>query len=257
MTNFSNAVCLGNGTGVRGGRVPAVPSFAFQPYVDTALRQVIGHEALLRGPDGETARHMLAQVPDDEIHTYDLDCRNEAIRSGCRLGLDRGAQMLHVNLRPAALGTHGRWLLSTLAVAATAGFPTGKLVLEITEAEQFGDPAGLRSLLAEFREFAFRIAIDDLGGSWSNLDLLANIRPDFVKLDLGLVGGIDRNPGRHNLVRGLKRACDDIGCEIIAEGVEREAESRCLNDLGIFLQQGYLFARPALAALVSRPHFPL
>ena len=67
MSNFSTAVNVGNGTAVRSTRARAAPSFAFQPYVDTALRQVIGHEALLRGPGGEPARHMLAQVPDEEL----------------------------------------------------------------------------------------------------------------------------------------------------------------------------------------------
>jgi EAL domain-containing protein (putative c-di-GMP-specific phosphodiesterase class I) len=129
-------------------------------------------------------------------------------------------------------------------------------VLEITEAEEVSDPASLRDLFSDYREFGFRTAIDDLGAGWSQLRLLADFLPDFVKLDLALVEGIDQDPRRHSLVRALKRACDDIGCEIIAEGVEREEESACLSDLGIFLQQGYLFARPALECLITEPHFP-
>ena len=230
--------------------------FAFQPYVDTALRMVMGHEALLRGPAGEPARQMLAQVAKDDLHAFDVDCRNDAIRSGRRLGLERGQQALNINLLPNALGDHGETLLSTLAVAASEGFPTSKLVLEITEAEQVQDPASLRDLLADFREFAFRTALDDLLAGWSNLKLLADFRPDYVKLDLALVEGIDQDPRRHAVVRGLTQACDDRGCEIIAEGVERDEESLCLSDLGIFLQQGFLFARPALDSLVSDPHFP-
>jgi len=231
-------------------------SFAFQPYVDTALRLVMGHEALLRGPSGEPARQMFAQVAKADLHAFDVDCRNDAIRSGRRLGLERGQQALNINLLPNALGDGGKSLLSTLAVAASEGFPTSKLVLEITESEQVADPASLRDLLADFREFAFRTALDDLLAGWSNLKLLADFRPDFVKLDLALVEGIDLDPRRHAVVRGLKQACDDLGCEIIAEGVERDEESLCLSNLGIFLQQGYLFARPALESLVRDPHFP-
>ncbi len=231
-------------------------NFAFQPYVDTALRMVMGHEALLRGPYGEPARQMLAQVAKADLHAFDVDCRNDAIRCGRRLGLERGDQALNINLLPNALGDQGRTLLSTLAVAASEGFPTSKLVLEITEAEQVEDPASLRDLLADFREFAFRTALDDLLAGWSNLKLLADFRPDYVKLDLALVEGIDQDPRRHAVVRGLKQACDDLGCEIIAEGVERNEESLCLSDLGIFLQQGFLFARPSLESLVKEPHYP-
>ncbi|MDE3011651.1 MAG: EAL domain-containing protein [Pseudomonadota bacterium] len=231
-------------------------NFAFQPYVDTALRRVIGHEALLRGPAGEPARQMLAQVARDDRHAFDLDCRNDAVRAGARLGLDRGEQALNINLLPNALGDGGRTLLSTFAVAAAEGLPTSRLVLEVTEGECVSDPASLRDLFADFREFAFRTALDDLLAGWANLKLLAEFRPHFVKLDLALVERIDEDGRRQAVVRGLKQACDDLGCEIIAEGVEREPESHCLSDLGIFLQQGYLFARPALDSLVNDPHFP-
>jgi EAL domain-containing protein (putative c-di-GMP-specific phosphodiesterase class I) len=231
-------------------------TFAFQPYVDTALHLVIGHEALLRGRQGESARDMLERVPPGDMHAFDVECRNDAIRLGKRLGVELAGHALNINLLPNSLGAYGSWLLNTLAVAAERGFPTSQLVLEITEAERVADPASLRDLFDDFREFRFRTAIDDLGAGWSSLSLLAEFQPDFVKLDLALVGGIDREPRRHSVVRGLKRACDEIGCEIIAEGVEREEESRCLNDLGIFLQQGYLFARPAFETLVTHPHFP-
>lgn len=230
--------------------------FAFQPYVDTALRQVMGYEALVRGAQGEPAGEVFAGVAKTALHAFDVSCRAAAIRQSRKLGIEQGNALLNLNVLPKALGERGSWLLNTLAVCASEGFPTSRLVFEITELEHVSDPASLRDLMRDFREFRFRTAIDDLGAGWSSLELLVELQPDFVKLDIALISGIDGDARRRSLIRNLKSACDDLGCLIVAEGVEQAAESRCLDDLGIFQQQGYLFSRPVIGKLVRDPFFP-
>jgi EAL domain-containing protein (putative c-di-GMP-specific phosphodiesterase class I) len=74
---------------------------------------------------------------------------------------------------------------------------------------------------------------------------LATVQPDFVKLDISLVRGLDKDAVRRRLVQLLTQLCNDLNISVVAEGVETSAERDTLIDLGIDLLQGYLFARPA------------
>lgn len=229
--------------------LPTTLGFAFQPYVDLSRQRVVGHEALVRGPGGLSAAEVFGLVAADDMHDFDTQLRGLALREGKRLGIDRLGQQLNLNILPNAIGNQGELLLGTLEIARDIGFPGEALVLEIIEVERVQDPVNLRALLRDMSSFGFRTAIDDLGAGWSSLLLLAEFQPDFVKLDRALVQGIDQDPRRRSVVRGIKRACDEMGCAVIAEGVEMPAESRVLRDLGLFLQQGYLFAHPRLHEL--------
>ncbi len=230
--------------------------FAFQPYVDAVLRTVVGHEALVRGAHGESADAVWQRVPEAERLAFDLRCRATALREAKRLGLDQTGQMLNLNVLANAIGVHGEHLLETLDVAVQLGFPCASLVIEITEVEYLENPAGLREVLRDLRGIGFRTAIDDLGAGWSNMLMLAEMQPDLVKIDRTLIEGIDANPRQRVIVRSIKRACDDLGCSIVAEGIEAEAESQTLIDLGIHLQQGFLFSRPCLNSLDLTASFP-
>jgi EAL domain-containing protein (putative c-di-GMP-specific phosphodiesterase class I) len=90
-------------------------------------------------------------------------------------------------------------------------------------------------------------AVYDAGAGYASLRHIIELRPRYVKLDRGLVTGINADPIRQALVAGMLHFASSIGVEIIAEGVETEAERLTLQELGVALGQGYLFARPAPA----------
>lgn len=104
----------------------------------------------------------------------------------------------------------------------------------------------------------FKTAIDDIGAGYSGLNLLAEFQPDLIKLDMELTRGIDSDPVRQAIVRAIIGVCLAMQIEIVAEGIETEAEYALLNDMGVHYMQGYWFARPAYEQLpaVRWPQHP-
>lgn len=121
---------------------------------------------------------------------------------------------------------------------------TRPIVLELTEREPIDDYTAVREAIAGL-DAAVDWAIDDAGAGYASLRHIIELRPRYVKLDRGLVTGINADPIRQALVAGMLHFASSIGVEIIAEGVETEAERLTLQELGVPLGQGFLFAKPA------------
>jgi EAL domain-containing protein (putative c-di-GMP-specific phosphodiesterase class I) len=120
-------------------------------------------------------------------------------------------------------------------------------VLEVTEHEAIGDYAELRSAIGALGS-GVRVAVDDAGAGAANFSHLVELRPQFVKIDLGLVRGVDTDLARQALVVALLHFASATDCQVIAEGIEKDAERTTLRRLGVQLGQGYLLGRPAEAA---------
>ena len=223
------------------GLAPAF-SYAFQPIVDTVAREVFSYEALIRGPANEPAFRILEQVPDDLKHQFDQDSRIQAITLASRLGLKCN---LNLNFLPRSLELCADAIGNTCKAAADNFLPLKRIILEVTEGEVINDHAHFATLLNEYRGMGIKLAIDDFGAGYSGLNLLAEFQPDQVKIDMNLVRGIEKHGPRQAIVRGITQVCEDLGIDIIAEGVETLKEFRWFEDHGIRLFQGYLFAKPA------------
>lgn len=223
--------------------VPPWPaySYAFQPIVDIAAREVYSHEALVRGAAGEPAYKVLEAVPALSRHAFDAASRCSAIALAARLGL---ASRLNLNLLPQSLLESDTAITSTVAAAQAHGVLPEQLILEVTEGEVIADYANFGRRLSSYRALGLRFAIDDFGAGYSGLNLLADFQPDQIKIDMNLVRGIERHGPRQAIVRALVQACDDLAIDIVAEGVESPRELEWLAGQGIRLFQGYLFAKP-------------
>ncbi|MBP2296911.1 EAL domain-containing protein [Azospirillum rugosum] len=225
-------------------------TMAFQPIVDADTGTPWAHEALVRGPAGQGAGWVLGQVTNDTRYAFDQSCRVKAIELASRLGL-RDAK-LSINFLPNAVYEAETCIRATLAAAARTGFPPDRIIFEVTENERVVDRAHLQSIFTEYKRQGFLTAIDDFGSGYSGLNLLAEFQPDILKLDMELTRNIDADRTRRSIVAAILTVCRDLGITPVAEGVETAAEARALRDLGITLMQGYLFAKPALEALVPR-----
>ncbi|MEO0035707.1 MAG: blue-light sensing protein using [Pseudomonadota bacterium] len=223
-------------------------TMAFQPVIDLEARRIHGYEALVRGPAGEGAATILSQVTPENRYAFDQACRVRAIELAGRLGLDR---RLNINFMPNAVYQPAACIRATLAAAARVGFPLDRITFEITEDERIDDHDHLSAIITEYRARGFAVALDDFGAGACGLNLLANIRPDIVKLDIGLVRGCDQDPTRQVILRAMTGACRELGIGVVAEGVERPEELALLRGLGVRYVQGFLFARPALETLAS------
>ncbi len=239
----------------RGGARLEVPiSMAFQPIVDVDERRVVAQEALVRGAGGEGAGFVLSQIGDDDRYAFDQTCRTTAIDLAARLGFLGDGTLLSINFLPNAVYEPSACIRQTLPAAARAQVPLESILFEFTETERV-DTAHLLGILNAYREIGFRTAIDDFGSGYSGLNLLAEFQPDFVKIDMDLVRGIDADRARRAIVGNVVKMLRDLEVEVICEGVETADEVRCLRDLGVGLMQGFVFAKPAFAAL-AEPRWP-
>ena len=221
---------------------------AFQPIVNLRTRQVFAQEALVRGAAGEGAATVLSQVTPQVRYAFDQNCRVKAIETAAALGIGQDGSSLSINFLPNAVYEAHACIRLTLLTARRNNFPLDRIIFEFTEGEELDTPH-LLNIVRAYREMGFRTALDDFGAGYAGLGLLAKFLPDIVKIDMHLVRGIDADPVRRSILRGLLRILEDLSIMPVCEGIETEAECRTLLDMGVELMQGYLIARPSFAAL--------
>jgi len=228
----------------------ALPDFsiAFQPIIDAAAGKIYSQEAIVRGPESESAQSLFLLL-NPEMHAQaDAAFRLEAIRIA---GLAALTSQLNVSVLPSTLERSTDALKTTLEAAHQFGVSPTQLVLQITENEIIIDSATLIRRLDDLRRDGLKLAIVDFGAGYAGLNLLADFQPEVVKLDKRLVGNISHHGPRQAIVRGISRTCNDLGIDIIAEGIETEEDYFWFLDEGMTLFQGQLFAKPQLGTVTT------
>jgi len=221
-------------------------SFAFQPIVDTETRTIYSHEALVRGLNNQSAYQVLQRYPGDQMAAFDAACRARAIEVAAIIRVDTS---LNLNFLPSAALDVALGLNSTVEAAYRHSFPLDRIIVEATEVEAIADHSQFAQILNEYRRAGIRLAIDDFGAGYAGLSLLSEFQPDIVKLDMGLVRGIESNGPRQAIVRAISQVCIDLGIDFVVEGVETVDEFAWFIDHGVHLFQGYLFAKPMFEAM--------
>ncbi len=225
-------------------------TMAFQPIVDVALGRAVAFEALVRGTQGEPAGQILGQVDDNLLYRFDQACRVKAIELASQLNMQ---EKLSINFLPNAVYEPTACIQATLEAARRVAWPTERINFEIVESEAVTDREHLKRIVDSYREMGFTTALDDFGTGHANLDLLTEMRLDTLKLDRQLIMQIDSDPRRQAMVRAVIAMAAELGCQLIAEGIETLAEARWLKRAGVIRQQGYFFARPGLETLPEVP----
>ncbi|ENO88760.1 EAL domain-containing protein [Thauera linaloolentis] len=221
--------------------------FVFQPIVDLSRADLLGYEALMRGP------------ADTPLHAPEV-LLGEARRCGLVRELEMAActgamhafaaqnlpGKLFLNLSGPAIAafseTEGRDLLRNVA---EAGLTPGRLILELTEHERVEDAEALQSAFVALARHGVGLALDDFGDGRSSLRLWAQLKPRVVKVDKFFVHGIHNDRRKVEVLRSILNLSTAFGTAIVAEGVEEAEELSVLRDLGCHFGQGYLFGRPA------------
>jgi EAL domain-containing protein (putative c-di-GMP-specific phosphodiesterase class I) len=219
----------------------------FQPIVGLPEREILGYEALTRGPAGSylgPAENFFGFAERSGIlGEVEHVCVELAIERASRLPRD---VMLFINL-----SNHGLEYLDSIGISlvdlvARSSFGPERCVLEITERTYAESQAALKHRVGELRDAGFRIAIDDMGTGYSALHVLAELQPDFIKLNHMLVRDLPTEPIKRNLVSAITSFAGTSRSVVIAEGVEREDEMQALVELGVMLQQGFFFGHPKM-----------
>ena len=222
-------------------------TMAFQPIVDLLESRIDAYEALVRGPDGQGAGHVLAQVTPENTYAFDQACRVRAISLASRLGMDR---QLSINFLPNAVYQPKACIQATLRAAASTGFPRDRLTFEILESESIADTGHVMAIIAEYRRQGFKIALDDFATGYSGLSRLAELKPDIIKVDRVLVQDCDKDRVRLAIIASLISLGAEIGVKVVVEGVEHASEVAALRSVGARFVQGFLFAKPMFEGIV-------
>lgn len=220
----------------------------FQPIVDLATGAVAGVEALARFPRLDEGPAPLFA----EAWRLGLGLELELTAVGAVLDqlplLPRGVY-LSVNVSPATVVSERFREL----VRAAAG--PDRVVVEVTEHAPTDDYRRLVAALGKLRELGIRLAIDDVGTGFSGLDQILRLAPHILKIDRALMADLDRCPARQAMIAALVTFGERTDSEIVAEGIESEAQVRVLRELEVAYGQGHHLGRPTadLAGLVGSP----
>jgi diguanylate cyclase (GGDEF)-like protein len=222
---------------------------AYQPVMDLADGRVTGFEALLRWNSpalGEVSPMRFVPVAEasgliEEIGAWVLQ---EACATAAAWRAEHHADLtMAVNVSAVQLA--GPYLVENITSAlAISGLPASALVLEITETALVSDPARAQTCLMALRALGVRLALDDFGTGYSSLAHLRQFTVDVLKIDRTFIASIGADGQMPPIVRGMIDLGRTLGLEIVAEGVETEAQLASLRDGHCHLGQGYLFARP-------------
>jgi EAL domain-containing protein (putative c-di-GMP-specific phosphodiesterase class I)/GGDEF domain-containing protein len=217
----------------------------YHPIVVTATAEVYGYEALARGSlRGLRSPEVMFSVAEEANLIWELSrlCRKRAIE-GIEANLE-DHQLLFLNIDPHDFRDP---TFRTLDIEELGIRHPERIVLEITERTAITDYVAFQEYIKTFRAQGFRFAVDDAGSGYAGLGSIANLSPDYIKLDISLISGIDTNFMKQNLVETMVAFADDHGIKVIAEGVEREEEYATVKEIGVHLTQGFLFHEPRYA----------
>jgi diguanylate cyclase (GGDEF)-like protein len=226
----------------------------FQPIVRFSDGEIVGYEGLIRGPQGTPVESPAALF-------------EQAAREQCGISLEQAAArvcmaafamldckgLLFINFSAAAIeaGTNARETASD--IARDCGLDARRLVVELTEqsviadAERFG--ASVRALRAAGSQFA----LDDYGSANASMNLWVRLAPHYVKIDRFFVSDIARDALKFEAVKAMVSFANASGAQLIAEGIETEADLEIVRDLGIACAQGFLLGRPAATPVTRLP----
>jgi EAL domain-containing protein (putative c-di-GMP-specific phosphodiesterase class I) len=211
----------------------------FQPIVDLRRSAVKGYEMLARlanDPAGSPPQWLAAA----ERHGLGNALEAALVAAGinAREHLPRGTY-LSINVSPGAL-------VSPEVRAALNAAPGGleQIVVEITEQKPVEDYDALATVLDRARAAGARVAVDDAGAGYASLQHVLRLRPEYVKLDRGLIADADADPAKLALIEAVGLFAARLDASLVAEGIERRAEQETLAGLAVPLGQGFLFGRP-------------
>jgi EAL domain-containing protein (putative c-di-GMP-specific phosphodiesterase class I)/ActR/RegA family two-component response regulator len=210
---------------------------AYQPIVDVTNMSVVGFEGLSRFTDPRSS------APDRwfaEAFTVGLGVELEWLAATVLTPVIDSLPIeafLAINMSPATILHMADESLCPPAICP-------RLVIELTEHVPVEDYSAIHRALDEVRADGARLAADDLGSGYAGFRHLISLKPDIIKLDISLVGGIHRSREQRALASALATFATDIGATVIGEGVEDAEDLQVLRDIGVPWAQGYHLGKP-------------
>ncbi len=223
-----------------------------QPIVNARDGRVHGYEFLLRGvkSNGDPIPPLELFAHADAALRRRLDYCGflSAIETAAAFGIQ---ERVFVNILPQTVSQHNKEFEAVLDRVEHAGIRPERVVFEIVESEKIVDMEALQRVIQFCRWAGYRIALDDFGSGFNNLVTMIGLKPDYIKLDQGLISQMAGESATWNLVANMIDAAKQAGVLVIAEGVEDERTARLLRTLGADFLQGFHIGRPAREPLAE------
>lgn len=218
----------------------------FQPILSLRDGSVLGYEALSRGPQGSELespeRLFFVAERCDRLWDLELLCRTKALAALQRIGIDSN---IFLNVNPNVIEDKKFQQGFTKEYLKEYGINPENIIFEITERSAIENINEFKKIISNYKNQDYKIAIDDAGAGYSGLNLISDIYPHYLKLDMNLIRGIDKDNIKQALVRSLCEFTRITGTELIAEGIETSSELQTLIEIGVHYGQGYFIQRPS------------
>ncbi len=236
-------------------------SLHYQPIIDGWSGQVSGFEALLRwwNPRSQSMMSPGEFIPVAEETGLILPLTEWVLREACQqmrawqVAFDLGeALVMHVNV-PCQQFLQARWVESLQELLAEVGLSPRCLGLELTERTLMSHQELMQLALGQLAELGIQVSIDDFGTGYSSLAYLQNFPIHTLKIDRSFVKPLEQGTAESGgIVRAIVAMAHTLGLDLVAEGVETEAQQQVLTQMGCQQMQGYYFAKPAPAKEIER-----
>ena len=227
----------------------AIPADAlelyYQPILDTATLNVHGFEALIRWNHPRRGflppSQFIAVAEDAGLMT---ELGNWTINRACRQVVAMPQHInLSVNVSPNQFHSSGIVDQTRRALDDT-GLAAERLTLEVTENVLLSNETVAASVMEQLTRLGVKLALDDFGTGYSSLSYLQRFAFSTVKIDRSFVAGIESKPANAAIIRAIIRLAGDLGMDVVAEGIETEAQASLLRAEGCGFLQGFLYGKP-------------
>lgn len=221
----------------------------YQPIVD-AEENVFAYEMLARfqNEDGSMIfpnEIFPAAKSRGRLYALDRVCRMAAVRHAAVLKDEKA----FINFIPTSIYSPEFCLRSTTELANQLGVNPKQLVFEVVETEKVDDLDHLKKILAYYKEKGFEYALDDVGEGYSTIEMLMEMKPKYMKLDMQYVQGVALDEAKQQLAKRFLEKAHEAGSVPLAEGIETAEDFNWLKDCGYQLFQGYYFGKPSAQPL--------
>lgn len=225
----------------------------FQPIINVTTQMIMGYEVLGRIFSPSEGNYLslgfyFHNLNEDELSVYNVDriIREKAFRYLKESNL---RTKLFLNIMPRFLSRVHKTDLKAerfhvIQLIEKYGINKNNIVLEITEDEFLGSIENLIQMVEIFRNYGLKIAIDDLGVGFSNLERIGYIHPDIIKVDVKIIRESLNKNSFKQVLSSVSDMSQKLGSMLLFEGIENEEEVNLALSMGANLLQGYYFAKP-------------
>ncbi|WP_102693288.1 EAL domain-containing protein [Rummeliibacillus pycnus] len=175
------------------------------------------------------------------LYALDRICRMSAVKYSASL-----KKKTFINFIPTSIYSPEYCLKSTVQLTNQLGIDPTQFVFEVVESDKVDDIDHLKRILNYYNEKGFQYALDDVGEGYSTLDMLTDLKPHYMKLDIKYVQNVSMDRKKQEISKSFLKKALELGAIPLAEGIESREDFDWLKQNGYQLFQGYLFGKPSI-----------